>query len=52
MDNFEAHAAELAHHFAQSEAVTGSDKLVRYSLLAGEQALVYYAYEEALDYFR
>ena len=51
-DNIEAHAAELAHHFAQSAAVTGSGKLIRYSLLAGEQALVYYAYEEALDYFQ
>ena len=32
------HAAELAHHFAQAETVTGTEKLVRYCLLAGEQA--------------
>ena len=33
------HAAELAHHFARAEPVLGPEKLVRYSLLAGEQAL-------------
>ena len=32
----DAHAPELAHHFAQAEAVVGSPKLVHYSLLAGE----------------
>ena len=37
-DSSEAHAAELARHFAQAEAVTGSNKLVHYSLLAGERA--------------
>ncbi|MEE9163117.1 MAG: hypothetical protein V3U35_09145, partial [Candidatus Neomarinimicrobiota bacterium] len=46
--NADAHAAELAYHFAQAETVTGTDKLVRYSLLAGEQALATYAYEDAL----
>ena len=49
--NTEAHAAELAHHFAEAEAVLGPDKLVRYSLLAGEQALATYAHEEALAHF-
>ncbi|MFQ6028719.1 MAG: AAA family ATPase, partial [Dehalococcoidia bacterium] len=48
----EAHAAELAYHFVQAETVTGSAKLVRYSLLAGEQALTAFAYEEALDHFQ
>ena len=46
-DNAETHAAELAHHFAQAEAVAGSNKLVHYSLLAGERALAAYAWEEA-----
>ena len=46
------HATELAHHFAQAEAVLGTEKLVRYLLLAGERALAAYAYEEALDYFQ
>ena len=47
----EGHAAELAHHFAEAEPVLGPDKLVRYSLLAGEQALASYAYEDALTHF-
>ena len=47
----EAHAGELAYHFAQAETVTGTEKLVRYSLLAGEQALSAYAFQEALFYF-
>jgi tetratricopeptide (TPR) repeat protein len=48
----EAHAAELAYHFTQSEAVTGPEKVVEYSIMAGEQALRAYAYEEAEEYFR
>ncbi|MFQ6026936.1 MAG: hypothetical protein ACE5Q6_05400, partial [Dehalococcoidia bacterium] len=47
----EGHAAELAHHFAEAEAVLGPDKLVRYSLLAGEKALTAYAWEEAQNHF-
>ena len=50
-ENAEAHAAELAHHFAQAEAVAGGEKLVRYSQLAGERALAAYAWEEALSHF-
>ncbi|MFB3097343.1 MAG: AAA family ATPase, partial [Dehalococcoidia bacterium] len=49
--NAEAHAAELAHHFAQAEAVMASNKLVHYSLLAGERALAAYGWEEALSHF-
>ena len=48
----EAHAAELAHHLAQAETVLGSEKLVRYSRLAGERALTVYGYEEALGHFQ
>jgi DNA-binding CsgD family transcriptional regulator len=48
----EAHAAELAHHFAEAQTVLGTDKLVHYSLLAGERALAAYAWEEALAYFQ
>ena len=48
----EAHAAELAHHLAQASTVLGSEKLVRYSLLAGERALTVYGYEEALVHFQ
>lgn len=48
----EAHAAELAHHFTEAMPVHGVGKLVRYSLLAGEQALGAYAYEDAQGYFQ
>ena len=48
----ETHAAELAHHFSQAEAVLGPEKLVRYSILAGERALAAYAWEEALGHFQ
>jgi ATP/maltotriose-dependent transcriptional regulator MalT len=48
----EAHAAELAYHFAQAVTVSGPEKIVQYSLLAGEQALASYAWEEALQHFQ
>ena len=48
----EVHAAELAHHFAEAESVLGTEKLVKYSLLAGEKALAAYAWEEAEEHFR
>ena len=51
-DNVAAHAAELAHHFAAAEAVLGTEKLAQYSLLAGERALMTYAWEEALAHFQ
>ena len=50
-DDAEAHAPGLAYHFVQAEASTGSEKLVRYSLLAGKRALDDYAYEEAIAHF-
>ena len=48
----EAHASELAHHFAEAESVLGKEKLVKYSLLAGEKALALYAWEESLAHFQ
>ncbi|MBQ12675.1 MAG: hypothetical protein CMJ45_14140, partial [Planctomyces sp.] len=48
----EKHAGELAFHFAEAEAISGSKNLVRYALLAGEQALATHAYEEALVHFQ
>ncbi|MCH7713785.1 MAG: AAA family ATPase, partial [Chloroflexi bacterium] len=50
-DDAEAHAAELAHHFAAAATITGTDKLARYSLVAGERALASYAYEDSLAHF-
>ena len=48
----EAHAAELALHFAEAEPMLGTEKLMYYSLMAGEQALATYAWEEALGHFQ
>ena len=50
--NAEAHAAELAYHFAQAETVIGVEKLMHYALIAGEQALAGYAYHEAQSCFQ
>ena len=50
-DNAEAHAAELTHHFAEAQTVLGKEKLVRYSLLAGERALSSFAFQEGLAHF-
>ena len=47
----EAHAAELAQHYAEAEAALGPDKLVHYSRIAGDRALVAHAYEEATAQF-
>ncbi|MCH8282608.1 MAG: hypothetical protein IIC96_18260, partial [Chloroflexi bacterium] len=48
----EAHAPELAFHYSEAANVTGPDKLVHYSLLAGERALAGYAWDEALVHFQ
>ena len=48
----ESRAAELAHHFAQAREVLGTDKLIEYSLMAGQMALATYGYDEALDQFQ
>jgi tetratricopeptide (TPR) repeat protein len=46
------HAAQLAYHFAEADTVLGTEKVVKYSLVAGEQALAHYAWEEALVHFQ
>ena len=43
--------AELAHHFSEAATLIGNEKMIHYSLLAGEQALSTYAHEEALAHF-
>ena len=50
-DNIEAHAEELAHHYNEASAMIGSEKMVYYSLMAGERALATYAWEDAIVYF-
>lgn len=51
-DQVEAHAAELAQHFAQAESILGPEKVIKYSLAAGEKALASYAHEEAMEHFQ
>ncbi|MFQ6030583.1 MAG: AAA family ATPase, partial [Dehalococcoidia bacterium] len=46
------HVAELAYHFAEAETVTGTEKSIRYAVLAGEQALAAHAHEEAAWHFQ
>ena len=48
----EKHAAELAHHYNEAQTLTGPDKPVQYSILAGEQALASFANEDAVDHFQ
>jgi tetratricopeptide (TPR) repeat protein len=50
--SIEEHAGELAYHFAEAKTVVGTEKLVKYSLLAGQRALATYAWEEALAHFQ
>jgi DNA-binding CsgD family transcriptional regulator len=46
------HATELAFHFNEAQGVLGEQKMVQYSLLAGEQALAAYAHQEAVEHFQ
>jgi tetratricopeptide (TPR) repeat protein len=49
--NAESHAAELAYHFVQAEPVLGAEKVVKYSLIAGDRATEVYAWEEAIGHY-
>lgn len=48
----EAHAAKLAHRYSEAEPVATPEKLVRYCILAGDQALASYSLEDALAFCR
>ncbi|MBT3942069.1 MAG: hypothetical protein HOF43_05060 [Chloroflexi bacterium] len=50
-DRTEAHASELAYHFTEAEAVLGPEKVLQYTVVAGEQAMEASGPEEALDHF-
>jgi len=50
-DEVEDHATELAYQFAEAESVLGSERVLRYSRLAGEQAIRAHAYDEAIGHF-
>jgi tetratricopeptide (TPR) repeat protein len=45
------HTSELAHHFTQAASVLGNDRMIHYTLMAGERALGTHAWEEALGHF-
>jgi tetratricopeptide (TPR) repeat protein len=49
--DIERHASELALHFTQAETMLGTDRLVKYSLMAGDTALGNLAFEDALKQF-
>ncbi len=42
---------ELAHHYSEAATVSGTEKLVHYSLLAGQRVLASHAYEDAVTHF-
>lgn len=44
--------AQLAEHFEAAISVLGPDKVIKYSLAAGERALARLAHEEALEHFQ
>jgi DNA-binding SARP family transcriptional activator/tetratricopeptide (TPR) repeat protein len=48
----DAHASELAYHLGEAEPLLGSERLVHYSRLAGEQAFAAHAYEDAIVHFQ
>ncbi len=50
-DEADDHATELAPHYAEAEPILGTEKLVHYSLAAGERALSSLAFEEARSHF-
>ena len=50
-DDADRRAEELAFHYGQAESILGSEKSVRFSLLAGELAIDQFAYEAAGMHF-
>ena len=50
-DSVDSFAAELAYHYSEAEAVLGTEKLLHYSLIAGEQALEANAPQAAVPHF-
>lgn|GEM_PF-2408292 len=46
-----AYASELAWHYGHATALAGTDKVVKYSLIAGQSAIRSFAWAEALELF-
>ena len=51
-EDADLHAIELVEHFANAEIVLGTERLIRYLQLAGEQSLARYANDQAFAYFQ
>ena len=51
-DQAPVHSAELAYHFSLAVLGDNKEKLIRYSLLAGQRAAATYAHQEALILFK
>jgi DNA-binding CsgD family transcriptional regulator/tetratricopeptide (TPR) repeat protein len=46
------HAGEIVQHLVQAGPLLDAAMLVKYAVVAGEQALATYAYEDAVDFFQ
>lgn len=51
-DDVDSHAAELAYQFAGAKDITGTNRVVRYSLIAGKDAVHRCAYENAISIYQ
>ena len=50
-DSADSHASELAYHFTEAEKVLGSEKMIAYSIIAGEKSLREFAFVDAVSHF-
>ena len=50
-DQDKQHATELVFHFEQAQAMLGTEKLIKYSVIAGKAALNTFAFEEGRSHF-
>ena len=50
-DDIDSYAVDLSYHASEAEAMIGPEKVVRYSLKAGNKALFTYAWEDAARQF-
>ena len=50
-DNIQDHAEMLAYHFDQAQTILGTEKMIKYSIVAGHSALDALGYDEALIHF-
>lgn len=51
-DDAADHAEELVEHFAEAETVLGTEKLMKYSVIAGDAAAAALAWESAFNFYK